>query len=505
MATLPAFVLGPNTFLSLLGFLHGADRTPSTPHEDWRTAKVDVIIPTLNEEDHIVQCLAALGRQTLRPRRILLVDDGSTDATVARAEAFCASRGMSLVTIRRAKPIGKTPTVKRQARELDSDVEFILDGDTILESENYIERTVQELYQAVGIASACGMIRPLRGRDRAAWLAVNGAAPSKRQPWTQVAATAVTNVYREVLYAYLQRFVYRGELLFFGTTANPVGCAVAYRRKYLEHLFGKVTDLGDNLTNSEDIFIGMAMLNEGYRNIYVSDVYARTVEPAIHRLPKQIYLWSSSFLQSTYYFDPLVKSPIKAIRRAVRRRRAALTLAGRRAVAAVASKREAPAGSALYPAMAYAGAAPEALLPQGAHEQRALQRASAVAIATTGGERRSISEPYRQAFGGGRTLEWGRPAGWMLMMSAVEKVFFPTVLLMMMLLGNWHGVTLTVAVETLIGVGVLGLVMKGRRVEYMVKAVAVAPVRYALLATELVTLARFAVDLWITKDRRWRK
>ena len=51
------------------------------------------------------------------------------------------------------------------------------------------------------------------------------------------------------------------------------------------------------------------MLNEGYRNIQLTDVYARTVEPEIQRLPRQIYLWSSSFLQSCYYFDPLVRSP----------------------------------------------------------------------------------------------------------------------------------------------------------------------------------------------------
>ena len=75
-------------------------------------------------------------------------------------------------------------------------------------------------------------------------------------------------MYREVLYLFLQRFVYRGQMVFFGTITNPVGCAVAYRRKYVEALFDFVGPvLGDDLTNSEDIFIGMGMLNEGYRNI----------------------------------------------------------------------------------------------------------------------------------------------------------------------------------------------------------------------------------------------
>ena len=322
MATMPYFILSPATILSMLGLMRGPDKTIPTPAEDWRTAKVDVIIPALNEEDHIVLCLASVLRQTLRPRKIILVDDGSTDRTIELAEAFCRFHHLNLVAIRRRKPIGKTPTIKRQARELDSDVEFILDADTVLESDNYIERTVQELYQGVGIASACGTILPLRKKDRQAF---NDAPDTRRfhlrfpshrrqrsHEWLHDLATGVTNLYREVLYIFLQRFVYHGQMVFFGTITNPVGCAVAYRRKYVQRLFDHFGPmLGDDLTNSEDIFIGLAMLNEGYRNIQLTDVTARTVEPEVQKLPKQVYLWSSAFLQSCYYFDPLLKSPFK--------------------------------------------------------------------------------------------------------------------------------------------------------------------------------------------------
>jgi hypothetical protein len=47
--------------------------------------------------------------------------------------------------------------------------------------------------------------------------------------------------------------------------------------------------------------------------------------------------------------------------------------------------------------------------------------------------------------------------------------------------------------------------MKGRRLEYALKAFLVTPIRYGLLAFELVTIGRFAADLWITQNRRWRK
>jgi hypothetical protein len=79
------------------------------------------------------------------------------------------------------------------------------------------------------------------------------------------------------------------------------------------------------------------------------------------------------------------------------------------------------------------------------------------------------------------------------------------VLLVMALLGHWEAFWVTVACESLIGLTALVLVTKGHRVEYFFKGLAVIPVRYILLATELVTLGRFAMDLWITKNRKWRK
>lgn len=518
MATAPYFVLSPATILSTLGLMRGPDPTTPTPAEDWRTAKVDVIIPALDEEDHIVLCLASVLRQTLRPRQIVLVDDGSTDRTIEIAEAFCSFHNLTLVAIRRRKPIGKTPTIKRQARELDSDVEFILDADTVLESDNYIERAVQELYQGIGIASACGTILPLRKKDRRRWSEAPETSsfrlrfPSNHQQrpheWLHDLATGVTNLYREVLYLFLQRFVYHGQMVFFGTITNPVGCAVAYRRKYVQHLFDHFGPLlGDDLTNSEDIFIGLAMLNEGYRNIQLTDVTARTVEPEVQRLPKQVYLWSSAFLQSCYYFDPLLKSPFKALKRILRRRRRtdkSFAQAPRRPALAYAGS---PADVRLGAPLAYRmsidskAAKPRedsASVAKAATPERARYQSSGI-------ERRVVGEPYRQAFGRDRTLEYGRPAGWMLMMSAVEKVFFPTALVIMMLLRNWEGVALTIIAETLVGLLVLAAIMKGRRLEYVAKGLAVVPIRYALMTSDLVTLARFGTDLWITNNRKWRK
>lgn len=116
-----------------------------------------------------------------------------------------------------------------------------------------------------------------------------------------------------------------------------------------------------------------------------------------------------------------------------------------------------------------------------------------------------MSEPYRQAFGRARTESHGRPAGWILLVSAIEKVFFPTTLLIMVILRYWEALALTVAFETLICITALALVMKGQRLQYVLKGIAVTPIRYALLGSEVITIGRFASDLWITNNRKWRK
>lgn len=459
MATAPWFVLSPNALLSAVGLLRGPDKTVPTPAADWQQAVVDVVIPAFKEEDNIIHCLASLARQGKRPRNIILVDDGGKDQTVPRAREYAAAVGLNLIVIERSSSIGKTPTIKRQAREFDSDVEFILDGDTYLESPDYIERCVQELYQGVGIASACGTVLPMRPKNRHALAETpefrewHGAQtyddPHARRGALHAVWWWVTNTYRECLYMFLQRFVYRGQMVFFGGITNPVGCAVAYRRKYVKDLFDKYEPIfGDDLTNSEDIFIGFALNNEGYRNVQLQDVVARSEEPEVQRLPRQVYLWSSSFLQSCYYFDPLLRTPFKLFKRARKKRD---------------------------------------------------EKKSGVA------ELRKIAEQYRQPFGETYTREYGRPIGWAMFLSAVEKIGFPTALIVMTILRMWEPLAVTLIAEVIVSLAVLFVVGKGQRLAMVAKGILMTPVRYAMILADTITIARFAGDLWITGNRKWRK
>jgi hypothetical protein len=120
-------------------------------------------------------------------------------------------------------------------------------------------------------------------------------------------------------------------------------------------------------------------------------------------------------------------------------------------------------------------------------------------------EKRVIKEPYRQSFGEQVTEMYGRPIGWVLLTSAIEKVFFPATLLIMIILKLWLFLAITVLIETLISVTILTFISKPHRIKYFLKGIVATPLRYLSLFYDHFTMLRFVADLWILRSRRWRK
>lgn len=463
MAFVPFFVLGPSSLISLIGFFYGPDETIPTPKDDWRNATMDLLIPVYNEESNIILCLTSIIKQTIQPRQIIIIDDASTDQTIERIKAYEKFKNLNFKIIRRIHSEGKTPSLAYMAKESDADVIAVVDGDTILKSNNYLERLLQELYQGVGISSACGFVFPFTEEDRRnTFVAGNLQEFANLHPeidfspdktWFEKFLRSIANAYREELYLFLQHLVYRGEMTFFGTLIFPIGCAAVYRREYLKNLFDHYLPIyGYDLTTSEDIFFGFAFDRFGYRNVAVHDVFACTQEPRINQMFHQIFKWSSAFLQSTYYFNSLFLTPFKIPRILIKKYRD--------------------------------------------RNNKELEKQI---------EKRRVKEAYRQAWGSEYTKKYGRNIGWFIFTTAFEKITFPAFILIVIILGFWETLLITVVAEVTLYTFTIFITHKNRRIRNSLKAILFTPIRYMQIMFDLFVAGNFMVDLWLTKNRKWRK
>jgi glycosyltransferase involved in cell wall biosynthesis len=113
--------------------------------------KVSVVIPALNEEVIIEECLRSIRRQTT-PVELIVIDNGSKDRTPEIAEEYCdkvfIKPGYTLAEMR---DLG--------AREATGDIIVTTDADCIA-PENWIEELVKP-FQDPKVAAVGGAFRPL--------------------------------------------------------------------------------------------------------------------------------------------------------------------------------------------------------------------------------------------------------------------------------------------------------------------------------------------------------
>jgi glycosyltransferase involved in cell wall biosynthesis len=462
MASISYWFLSPSVILALIGKWKGWDRTKPTPTFDWKTATLDVLIPAKNEESSIDLCLASLFDQDFRIRKVTVIDDASTDLTAQVVRRYVELSGNKVDLVVRTHSLSKTTAVREQCENSNADAFLILDADTVLIHRNYVSRLIENLFKNAGVASACGEVSPFTRSHRRKYAQDNPLLAriqsemhldsSEPSHGLRRLLEFLTVIYRTSLYVFLQRILYDGHMKMYGSRLNPIGCAVVYRMQRLRECFAYAKpQMGDNLTNSEDIFIGHFFSWKGWRNIQVSDVRCESIEPSVERLPRQLYLWSSSFLQALYYFRELPLSPLKETKHWV---------------AGLFSR----------------------------HQDQV----------SAGAQRRQIQEQYRAPWGEDYTRQFGRHVGWVDLLSLFEKVSYP-VLLLYFALFNHQVFWISVGLEAVLAsVGVFAVADSGSRWKSAAMMLAATPIRLLSLGVDMVTTLKYLYDLG-TGNREWKK
>ncbi len=114
---------------------------------------IDVIIPTYNSAGLLADALDSIDAQTLPPRRVLVVDDGSTDDAVARSTA-----GRSNVTVIRRPNGGVSAARNTGAAASRADALLFLDHDDLL-TPPALATLASAIGSAPGIEMVHGMMR----------------------------------------------------------------------------------------------------------------------------------------------------------------------------------------------------------------------------------------------------------------------------------------------------------------------------------------------------------
>jgi len=124
--------------------------------------KIGVVIPARNEEKYIGKTLASISNQSLKPDKVVVVDDGSSDKTADIAKQFDAvvlcrpDRGYSALGMPEEAEV-RNVGFQFLDKIGSFDYVMVLDSDQIL-SKDYIKKIISEMQRNKKLVLASGRI-----------------------------------------------------------------------------------------------------------------------------------------------------------------------------------------------------------------------------------------------------------------------------------------------------------------------------------------------------------
>jgi cellulose synthase/poly-beta-1,6-N-acetylglucosamine synthase-like glycosyltransferase len=236
---------------------------------------VTAIIPAFNEEKNIERTIKSVFSQTKRARKIIIIDDKSTDGTLKVLNKF-----HSLTIIKNNRRLGKAASINQVLSLIETDLALIVDADTELEA-TFIEKACKE-FSEKDIVAVSGFV-----------------LPSESSP-----NTFIKNA-RLVEYVYSQTTLKKGQNMINGLFVLS-GCCSVFKTSIIQQ-----TGFPED-TVTEDLDLTWQLELNGYRTSTI-DAYASTIEPeGLIAYISQIRRWYMGFFQclSKYNTALFSKNPL---------------------------------------------------------------------------------------------------------------------------------------------------------------------------------------------------
>lgn len=225
---------------------------------------VTVVVPAYNEQAGIGACVRSIAASNYPNFEIIVVDDGSTDDTVAAVRALALPNVRVIAQANTGKP-GALSTGIHAGRH---DIFVLVDGDTVFEPD-----TIQALVRPL-LATQVGAVS---GNTKV------GNRSGLIGRWQHIEYVIGFNLDRR-LYDELE------------CMPTVPGAAGAFRRQALDDVGGISDD-----TLAEDTDLTMAICRAGWRVVYAENARAWTEAPAsLGALWRQRYRWCYGTLQATW-------------------------------------------------------------------------------------------------------------------------------------------------------------------------------------------------------------
>jgi cellulose synthase/poly-beta-1,6-N-acetylglucosamine synthase-like glycosyltransferase len=282
------FFIGRYLVTMLFAFLEGSKHVDPALVPMDVTYKVSIVIPAFNEEDNIAHTIESAVAVNYPQIEVIVVDDGSTDGTLAAARA-CAARQALPVTVVTQSNGGKSSALNHGFRISDGDFVLCMDADSELAPDS-VWRLVYRSVES-GAGAVAGQVRIKNTRTMLSYL----------QQLEYVLMNGTSRLFQS----------------FFSSVLVAPGPITLFRRDALERTLSFRASLGEGGerdgiegpwqadTFAEDAKLTMTLLATGERAVFEPAALCMTQAPArLSGLLNQRYRWIRGNLQaikSTWY------------------------------------------------------------------------------------------------------------------------------------------------------------------------------------------------------------